>query len=153
MFHSVPVRLPWQVPWAGWESRSLLEEMLPLSVLSSVQQTCGTGSLLVFLARITVETSCAHARFCLLSMFLCFYLCPHCYAQSICLLRPKFSVPFPPDMSWDRISCIPGCPQNDIVAEDGLELLTLLPLPPECWHFKCALLCPASSFSSQNYCS
>lgn len=37
------------------------------------------------------------------------------------------------------MSCIPAYPQIYKVAEDELELLIILPLPPDGWDYRCEL--------------
>jgi hypothetical protein len=48
----------------------------------------------------------------------------------------------------------PGCLPSHYVAEPGLELMILLPLPPECWDYMDVPLCPAfiQDFWLQNLC-
>lgn len=38
------------------------------------------------------------------------------------------------------VSGSPGWPQSLYVAKDDLEFLNFLPLPPECWDYRCAPL-------------
>lgn len=67
----------------------------------------------------------------------------------------------------DRISWLPGCPRTHDVTKTGLDLLILLPQPPQCWDYVCTfhiftsseLVCPLTRFmkgkfvqSSQTYC-
>lgn len=42
----------------------------------------------------------------------------------------------PPQPHHERVSCNPDWPQTHHVAEDNLELLVLLPLPPGCWNYR-----------------
>lgn len=41
---------------------------------------------------------------------------------------------------WEKVSCIPGCPQIPNIAKNKTELLVLCPLLPECWDYKAVLL-------------
>lgn len=43
---------------------------------------------------------------------------------------------------WEKVSCIPGCPQIPDIAKNKTELLILCPLLPECWDYKAVLLQP-----------
>ena len=52
-----------------------------------------------------------------------------------CLSCLDYSMTFLPLVLfiWDGVSCLPGWHQRLYVAESGLELPILLPLPSECW--------------------
>lgn len=62
----------------------------------------------------------------------------------------QFSILYPPFFllffyiliySW-KCLLIPGWPYIFLGAVDGLELLILLPAPPQCWDYRCVLPCP-----------
>jgi hypothetical protein len=47
----------------------------------------------------------------------------------------------PPDCLWSRCFITTTETRVKTVAKDGLELLILLPLPPECWDYQQVPLC------------
>lgn len=55
-----------------------------------------------------------------------------CHSHWSVLPASPLQLPSTPRL-WDEISCISGWPQTGYVAKDGLQLLSLLPLPPRCW--------------------
>lgn len=156
MFFSFPVRLPWQVTWASWESYSMCCHWSSRHVWDRVSS--------IFLFKVTVEASVAHSACTGAHACKHAYACTHfCLQVSLSLpppsllctvyaLRPKCSVLFFPSF-LEIGSHIPGWPQIYIAAEDGLELLTVLPPPLEYWDYKYVLLCPALSFSRQKHLS
>lgn len=56
-------------------------------------------------------------------------LCPITYEHLLLLLLLL--------LLWDKTSS-PGLPQAPCIAEDDLEILTILTLPTECWEGRCA---------------
>jgi hypothetical protein len=52
------------------------------------------------------------------------------------------SLPFPPLASLPSPSLLSFPIGSDYIAQAGLQLVILLPLPPECWDYRRVLPCP-----------